>query len=119
VSLHQGPGHHEAHGLAESFSVTLHFGDGNGGLAVTKLHKQVARNAYCLVRGSAKTSALRIAEDLSAESDMLSLAALTHMVRGQSEIQSVFQFHRRVAPYRAKALYALQKLGPRDLRRNA
>ena len=98
---HQGAGDHETHGLAEPFSVvTLHFGDRNGRLPVPKLGIQMARDSYSLVRGSAKSRALGLAKYLSAESDVLAFGALTHVVRGQTEIQGVFQLHRRVAPDR-------------------
>src|SRR3954468_15897684 len=97
--LYQRARHYESHGLAQPVSaVTLHFGDRDGRLAIPKLREQVARDPDGLVRGCAKTGALRVAENLGAESHALSLAALTHMVRRQSKIQGVFQLHRCVAP---------------------
>jgi hypothetical protein len=100
-TLHEGARDYEPHCLAQPFSaVLLHFSNRNGRLAIAKLSKQVARNTNSLVRGSAKSGALRIAKDLGPESGTVSLAALTHVMRGQSEIQSVFQLHRRAAPPR-------------------
>jgi hypothetical protein len=96
VSLYQGAGYDEAHRLAQPFSaIPFHFGDCNRCLPVTKLGEQVTRDPDCLVCRCTKTGALWVAEYFSPEGDPLALATLTDVMGWQSQVQGIFQLHRR------------------------